>query len=88
MLVLDECLIRAVTLEKKHLVLLPIIIGQGSSVGAKTTVEAGAIIPPNTHLGPLSSSHELDDAKDENKKYCRSLNKGPPTSYIVFLGIQ
>ena len=83
MLVLDECLIRAVTLEKKHLVLLPIIIGQGSSVGAKTTVEAGAIIPPNTHLGPLSSSHELDDAKDENKKYCRSLSDSDAIIFII-----
>ena len=66
---------------------MPIVIGHGSSVGAKTTVEAGAIIPPNTHVGPLSSTRELEDAKEENRKYGRPLNQGPPLLYTIFIGI-
>lgn len=85
--ILDECLIRAMTLEKKHLVLLPVIIQKGSSIGAKSIIAPGAIIPPGTHIGPLSSSHELEDASEINKSYCRSLIQPPPNKLVIFIGL-
>lgn len=85
--VLDAAIIRPFSLEKNHFVLLPIVIGRRSTIGAKSTVAAGAIIPPDTHLGPLSSSHELEDSSVENKKYCRPLMTGPPYHLVCFVGV-
>ena len=84
--VLDDCLIRPFGLEKNHFILLPIIIGKRSSVGAKSTLAPGAVIPPDTHIGPLSSSHELEDSNYKNMEYCRPLLPGPPWYLMIFIG--
>jgi acetyltransferase-like isoleucine patch superfamily enzyme len=84
--VLDDCLVRPFGLEKNHFVLLPIIIGRRSSIGAKSTIAPGAVIPPDTHVGPLSSSHELEDSSPKNKEYCRPLSLGPPLHLMIFIG--
>ena len=68
------------------MILLPIVIGEKCSVGIKSIVAPGAILPSNTDIGPLSSSHELQDANVKNKQYCRPLFPQPPLSLIVALG--
>lgn len=44
-----------------------IIIGERSSVGISSIVAAGTEIPPNTCVGPNSSSWELQDADEANR---------------------
>ncbi|KAI8310161.1 putative peroxisomal-coenzyme A synthetase [Colletotrichum sp. SAR11_59] len=44
-----------------------IIIGEKASVGFSSIVAPGAVIPPNTCIGPNSSSWELDDADESNR---------------------
>jgi carbonic anhydrase/acetyltransferase-like protein (isoleucine patch superfamily) len=82
----DDALIQPAVLEAGHFLMMPIVIGKGSSVGIKSSVVAGSVLQPNTHVGPLSSSHELQDAKPENKKYCRAAFPGPSPWYIIFIG--
>ena len=72
--------------------LLPITIKRDSCVGLKCTVHAGAVVPPNTYMGPLTSSHETDSPGGDqqnprNRRYCRPTYTPPPTYLIVLVGI-
>ncbi|KAL5333336.1 hypothetical protein BJX70DRAFT_381365 [Aspergillus crustosus] len=61
--VLENCIVRPFAVERNTSMLLsPITIYPNSSIGLRTVVAPGAIIPENTHLGPNSSSWELASA--------------------------
>ena len=47
----------------------------------------GAVLPSGTCLGPLSSSHEKDDAEPHYRNYCRQAFQQPPAYLILFLGV-
>jgi hypothetical protein len=83
---IDEATVRPFALEEGHMVLLPIVVGDRSTLGVKSIVAPGAIIASNTHVGPLSSSHEVNDANINNKQYCRQTFPNPPSYLLVFLG--
>lgn len=85
---IDNCTIRPFSIEEGHFVLLPITIGEGSSVGLKSVVAAGADVPAYTCIGPLSSSHEAQtDADVMYRQYCRPTYQPPPAWMIVCIGI-
>ncbi|KAI6781760.1 putative peroxisomal-coenzyme A synthetase-like protein [Emericellopsis cladophorae] len=52
-----------------------IMVGENCSVGVSSILAAGSVIPPNTCIGPNSSSWELDDADEVNRGL--SANAGP-----------
>ena len=83
---IDEAIIRPFSVEEGHFVLLPIVIGDRSSIGIKSAVAAGAELPPDTCLGPLSSSHEAEDSKAHFRDYARPGFIGPPAYLILFVG--
>lgn len=77
---------------KGHFVLLPITIKRNSCIGLKCTVHAGAVVPPNTFMGPLTSSHEMNSPlgnqqKPVNRRYCRPTYSAPPAHLIILIGI-
>jgi len=84
--IFDDAVVRPFSLEERHMVLLPIKIGNSCSVGARSVVASGTTLPDNTHIGPQSSSHELGDAVVSNRKYCRPLFSQPPLFLMLFLG--
>jgi acetyltransferase-like isoleucine patch superfamily enzyme/acyl carrier protein len=84
---IDEATVSPFSLEEGHFVLLPIVIGDRCSVGAKSTVAAGSVLLSGTHLGPLSSSHEKDDANPNNLSYCRPAFPSPPWYLLLFYGL-
>ena len=84
--VIDVATVRPFSLEEGYFVLLPITIGDRCSVGLKSQVAAGATLAPGTCLGPLSSSHEKDDAEPHYWNYCRTAFKPPPAFMIIILG--
>jgi hypothetical protein len=84
--VIDVATIRPFTVEEGHFLLLPITIGDRCSVGLKSQIAAGAVLSPGTNLGPLSSSHEQDDAEPHYRHYCRPSFKPPPAYMILLLG--
>ena len=63
-----------------------VLIGENSSVSMKVVITPGSSLPPNTCLGPLSSSYELEDARPEYRHYCRTTFRSPPILLIVLLG--
>jgi hypothetical protein len=83
---IDEATVRPFALEEGHMILLPIVIGDRCSLGIKSIVAPGAIIASNTHLGPLSSSHEVSDANIKNQQYCRPSFPKPPAYLLLFVG--
>ena len=46
-----------------------IIIGERASVGISSIIAAGSEVPPNTCIGPNSSSWELQDANEANRDF-------------------
>lgn len=68
--------------------LLPIVIGESCCVGVKSVLAGGTQLPPNTCLGPLSSSHEAAvDADPMYRQYCRPTYPSPPAWMVIFLGV-
>lgn len=84
---IDNATIRAFALEEGHFVLLPIHIGARCSVAVKSVVAPGAVLPSGTCLGPLSSSHEQDDAEAHYRDYCRTAHAAPPAWMVLLLGV-
>eukprot|EP01038_Epipyxis_sp_PR26KG_P009637 gene9637-12976_t len=85
---IDKATVLPFGLEEGFFVLLPITLGDRCSVGAKSIVAPGAQLPPDTAIGPQSSSHEADeDSKPEYRNYCRQTFSGPPWYLVVFVGI-
>ncbi|KAJ5261005.1 NRPS-like protein biosynthetic cluster [Penicillium angulare] len=66
--ILDNCQCRPFAVERNTSMLLKRIqIGKDSSVGTKSLIAPGAIIPNGTCIGPNSSSWELKDADESNR---------------------
>ncbi|KAK9445892.1 peroxisomal-coenzyme A synthetase [Metarhizium brunneum] len=66
--VLSRCICRPFAAEgNTSMYLGKITIGERSSVGTSSIVAAGTEVPPNTCIGPNSSSWELQDADEENR---------------------
>jgi len=76
---LDSCIVRPFVMNPNGCFMLcPINIGECSCVCAKSVVAGSASLPPWTCMGPLSSNHELKDARPENRAACRILRASPP----------
>ncbi|KAL4982610.1 hypothetical protein BDW68DRAFT_182381 [Aspergillus falconensis] len=76
--VLENCIVRPFAVERNTSMLLqPITIGSGSQIGLRTVVAPGSTLPPNTYLGPNSSSWELDSADEANKDLNSANIPGP-----------
>ncbi|KAJ5155142.1 hypothetical protein N7492_007945 [Penicillium capsulatum] len=66
--VLDTCQCRPFAVERNTSMLLKRIqIGNDASVGIKSIVAPGAVIPEKTCIGPNSSSWELQDADESHR---------------------
>jgi acyl carrier protein len=85
--VIDVATVRCMGLEEGHMVLLPITIGNDCSIGLKSAIAPGAVLPNGTHLGPLSSSHETNFSDSENRNYCRPAFNSPPAWMVILIGI-
>jgi acetyltransferase-like isoleucine patch superfamily enzyme len=65
---LDRCVCRPFGVERNTSMYLgKIRIGARSSIGLKSFVAPGSIIPPETCIGPNSSSWEMKDATESNR---------------------
>lgn len=58
-----------------------IVVGENASVGASLIISAGSEVPPNTCIGPNSSSWELDDADEANRDL--SPNAAPKPHWLL-----
>ena len=88
----DSCVDKHVVVEPRAadgaaLMLSAIEIGQRCAICSRTVVAPGALLKDGTCLGPLSSSHELDDACEANRKYCRMGWRPPPLRLVLLLGV-
>ncbi|KAH6845794.1 hypothetical protein B0I37DRAFT_435284 [Chaetomium sp. MPI-CAGE-AT-0009] len=63
--------------------LAPIVIGRNASVGLASVVAPGSHIPPDTCIGPKSSSWELDDATEANRDLLPS--RVPEPHWILYV---
>jgi len=69
--------IRPFTLDRGTILLEPIHIGRGASVGFRSIVAPGARVKDNTSIGPQSSSHAVDDHVESNKNFNLALLATP-----------
>ena len=83
---IDDAVVRAQVMDSGLMVFAPITIGKGSSVCMKTVIVPGAEVPPDTHIGPLSSSHEIADSAPHYKSYCRPLFPAPKPWVQLLIG--
>jgi len=83
---IDKATLRPFSLEEGHFVLLPIVVGPRCSIGVKSTIAAGSTLLSGTCIGPLSSSHEKDDAEPSYRNYCRPGFLQPPAYMILLFG--
>jgi acetyltransferase-like isoleucine patch superfamily enzyme len=58
-----------------------IVVGEKCSVGVSSIISPGFVIPPNTCIGPNSSSWEFDDADEANRNLCP--NAGPDAHWLL-----
>jgi len=85
--IIDNAIIRPFGLEEGHFVMLPITIGDRCSIGVKSVVTPGTFLPSGTCIGPLSSSHEMNDGEAHFRDYCRPSFLPPPFMLILLIGI-
>jgi acyl-CoA synthetase (AMP-forming)/AMP-acid ligase II/acetyltransferase-like isoleucine patch superfamily enzyme/acyl carrier protein len=86
--VLDRCVVRPFAAERNTSMYLGRIrIGSHSSVGLASIVAAGTNIPPNTCIGPNSSSWEVQDADGSNRDLSASKIKEPQLALWLLLGL-
>lgn len=62
-------------------------IGEYCAVCSRCTIAPGATVADDTCLGPLSSSHEQQDASEEMRAYCRTTFPPPPVHLWLLLGV-
>eukprot|EP00929_Paragymnodinium_shiwhaense_P104661 TRINITY_DN6927_c0_g1_i2.p1 TRINITY_DN6927_c0_g1~~TRINITY_DN6927_c0_g1_i2.p1 ORF type:complete len:1712 (+),score=350.83 TRINITY_DN6927_c0_g1_i2:139-5274(+) len=83
--VLDGCTVRPFAMNPGGcMVLRPIVMGSKSVVCTKSVIAGGAKLATGTCIGPLSSSHEIRDAKEENRVVLPGA--GPPLWLRVLCG--
>ena len=86
--VLDRCIVRPFAAERNTSMYLGRIrLGSYSSIGLASIVAAGTNIPPNTCIGPNSSSWEVQDADEGNRDLSASKITGPHLLLQLFLGL-
>ena len=82
--VLTRCMCRPFAAEgNTSMYLGRIVVGEKAFVGASSIISAGSEIPPNTCIGPNSSSWELDDADEANRDL--SPNAAPKPHWLLTL---
>lgn len=69
--------VRPFTLDRGTILLEPISIGGGSTVGLRSVVAPGARVKPNSSIGPQSSSYAVDDHVASNNQFNTMLFAGP-----------
>ena len=69
--------VRPFTLDRGTIILEPIRIGSGSSVGLRSVVAPGARVMANSSIGPQSSSYAVDDHITSNDQFNTTLFAGP-----------
>lgn len=84
--VLTRCICRPFAVERNTSMYLGrIIIGERSTVGISSIVAAGTTIPPNTCIGPNSSSWELHDADEANRTLSPEAAPKPHVLLTIFV---
>lgn len=68
------------------MLLKPIRIGCDVSIGTRSAIAAGAVVPGGIDIGPLSSSFELEDTHKDNRNYCRQGFPGPSLMWKWCIG--
>ena len=68
---------QAFALDRGTMILKPVTLGKGVTLGVRSIVAPGATIPDGTAIGPLSSSYELQDAHKDNVDSCRPTFTAP-----------
>jgi acetyltransferase-like isoleucine patch superfamily enzyme len=63
--------------------LAPIVVGRNASIGLASVVAPGTHVPPETCIGPNSSSWELDDATEANRDLLPS--RAPDPHWVLSL---
>jgi len=64
---LDSCICRPFACERNSSMFLGrIIIGKNASIGLKSLVSPGSVLPDGTFIGPNSSSHEINPLDDSH----------------------
>ena len=81
-----KAVVRPFALDKGTMTLRRIRLGKGTSIGIRSVVAPGARLPEGTAIGPLSSSYELESARDENRDYCTKNFPGPRLAWRLFVG--
>ncbi|CZR56254.1 related to coenzyme a synthetase [Phialocephala subalpina] len=83
---LDRCICRPFACERNTTMLLGNIgLGRNCSVGLKAHIAAGSTIPENTYIGPNSSSHEMDDAMQDNGGTIQRKQPQPSALFQLFV---
>ena len=67
--------------------LAPITLGKNSSVGLKSIIAPGAVIPDDTCIGPNSSSWEMQDANESNRDLSSKKIPKPHPIISLLLGL-
>lgn len=76
--VLDRCVCRPFAAEgNTSMYLGKIVIGERASVGISSIVAAGAVVPPDTCIGPNSSSWEMQDVHESNRALSPKMARKP-----------
>jgi len=66
---MDASGLKCAALDSGYLVLAPIILERHSSVCTRTVIVPGTVFPAEASLGPATSSHELQDADDDMRRF-------------------
>ena len=85
---LNGCICRPFSAEKNtSMYLAPITLGRNSSVGLKSILAPGAVIPDDTCIGPNSSSWEMQDASESNRDLSSKKIPKPHPILSLLLGL-
>ena len=86
--VLERCTVRPFAAERNTSMYLgKITLRVDSTVGLGSIVAAGASVPPNTCIGPNSSSWEADEAEEGNRSLASSTIPGTHWLLNIALGL-
>ncbi|PNS19318.1 hypothetical protein CAC42_2495 [Sphaceloma murrayae] len=81
---LDKCIFRAFAVEKHTAMYLGRVkLGKDASVGLNAVIAPGTTVADDMHIGPNSSSWELEDANEESKNL--SALKSPAANFLLDL---
>ncbi|KAJ1551606.1 hypothetical protein HK096_007049 [Nowakowskiella sp. JEL0078] len=78
--------VRPFAMDGGNMILEKIKIGSRCVINVSTVIAPGANIPADTCFPPLSSSHEIQDARTKYQDYCRTILPGPNMILKIFIG--